>query len=193
MVSGGRSTVRATSSLRLIWSGANSSEAESDNMGLEQTMMSVLGIREVRRVEAPIAVIQRPDVAAELAPKIGAILAEYLVPKGIFVHVCVLDERGLPVAEATLPEHGAGDLARLQAAMRGLARTYPRLGLARTFIQDGVGTVAAIMLPRDLLLLAVAGKAAVLGPVSMTTAKLTARLAELLGPSANEPAAGATT
>jgi len=163
-------------------------------MAIQQTMMSVLGIGEVRRVsvlrpgpEAPEAASQEIAVDARGAA-MSALLSEFLPSTGFFVHLCVLDDGGQLLADATKVEHGAGDLSRLQSAMRTLARSYPRLGLSRVYIQDAVGTAALVALPREHLLLLVAGKSVALGSISISAAKLAARLAQELEPS--RPPAG---
>jgi len=170
-------------------------------------MMSVLGIREVRHVD-----VQKPEPALLLSavsappvpehsvapanprdPALCELLAELLPSAGFFVHFCLIDADGRTIADATKPEHGAGDLERLQASMRAFGRSYPRAGLSRAFLQDAIGTVALVTLPREFQFLAVADRTAPLGSVSMSVGKLAARLPQYLeeaGKPAGDPSAG---
>jgi len=154
--------------------------------------MTVLGIREAYRAavhngtsEAAARPVEQVPHAAD--PALSAVLEE-LLAESPFVHLCLVDRAGKLTAEATRPLHATGDLARLRTVLHALARTYPRAGLGRVFVQDDSGTVVLVTLPQERYLIAVAEKSTQPGQVSISMGRVAARLAQPPAPLQNSAA-----
>jgi hypothetical protein len=149
------------------------------DMGIQHTMMAVLGIREVRRVELPDPPAIAPHPFSQDI-ELCALLFECLSFATFLLHLCLLDADGRVTAEASKSENAAGDLTRIRAMLHAFAQDYPRTGLARVFVQDDAGMAALVAFPGENQFVAVADKSAPLGAVSMTIGKITARLIQKL-------------
>ena len=141
--------------------------------------MTVLGIREAPRVAAkngaaPLS-SEQPPRAPDALP---SALLEELLGESPFVHLSVVDAAARVTAEATRPLHATGDLARLRTVLHALARTYPRAGMGRVFVQDDNGTVVLVALPGERYLIAVADKSTQPGQVSISIGRVAARVME---------------
>ncbi len=142
--------------------------------------MTVLGIREANRGAAKAVSSEgspRPGEQLLYSPDpVSAAMLQELLGESPFVHLSLMDAAGRLSAEATRPLHATGDLVRLRTVLHTLAKSYPRAGLGRVFVQDDNGTAVLVTLPGERYLIAVADKSTQPGQVSISIGRIAARV-----------------
>ena len=143
--------------------------------------MTVLGLRKSYDAAMKIRSTEAAPPTGEQVPhapnSVLRTLLEDLLSESPFVHLSLIDAAGRLMAEATRPLHATDDLVRLRSVVHTLARTYPRAGLRRIFVQDDGGTVVLATLLEEQYLIAVADRSIQPGQASISVRKIAARLA----------------
>jgi len=147
-------------------------------MDVHRAVMNAVKIRDERRMEEEKRRAEAQVKAQQAAvPTLGNQLREMISGIAFLQYACVLDSAGQPLGEARGANGGAKGIEDLRACLHQFARSYPREGMKRIFIEDRAGTVVLAGMSEGRVLITLADGSASLGGVALNVGKLVSRLA----------------
>jgi hypothetical protein len=150
-------------------------EARTIELDLHRAVMQALKLHdELKREEEQRAKEASGQEKGDEALTIR--LSEFVGSNDFALHACVLDSGGKIRASVDGPDGPPEGIEKLRPALHSLVRAHPRGALRRILLEDDLGTVTLVGLRDKGSLIAVAGKGASLGAVSMSVGRLAAGL-----------------
>ena len=151
-------------------------EVKSIDLDLHRAVMQALKLHDELKMEEEKRRSQSDSVQDRGEDALAAKLSEFLDANDFALHASVLDPGGKLRAFADRSDVAPDGIEELRTTLHEVVQSHPRGALGRILLEDDVGTVALVRLPDGGSLIAVAGKEASLGAVSMSVGRLAAGL-----------------
>jgi hypothetical protein len=151
-------------------------DARSIDLDLHRAVMQALKLHDELKREEEERRAKEASVQDNGDEALTAQLSEYVGSNDYALHASILAPDGNLIASVDGPDGAPEGIETLRNALHSLVQTYPRGALRRILIEDELGTVTLVGLRDGGSLIAVAGKGASLGSVSMSVGRLAAGL-----------------
>lgn len=151
-------------------------EARSIDLDLHRAVMQALKLHDELKMEEEKQRTQEDSVQDEGDEALTARLLEFIGANDFALHACVVDPEGRLRASVDRAEGSPEGIEEIRTTLHSVAQSHPRGALSRILLEDDLGTVVLVRLPGGGSLIAVAGKDASLGAVSMSIGRLAAGL-----------------
>lgn len=147
-------------------------EARSIELDLHRAVMQALKLHDELKMEEKKRRTQEASVENEGDQALTAKLSDFLGSNGFAMHASVVGPDGKLRASVDGAEGSPEGIEELRTTLHSVMQVHPRGALRRILLEDDLGTVVLVRLPNGGSLIAVAGKEASLGAVSMSIGRL---------------------
>jgi predicted regulator of Ras-like GTPase activity (Roadblock/LC7/MglB family) len=117
----------------------------------------------------------------KLAKELESHLEAYRKSSGLAVHLSIMDNSGMIIAQAKDPEKTQAYISEVEQLVSNVVNTYPREGLRKAFYEDELGVVSTMRITDSWVLVAISERNCPLGAISLSMSKLAAQIAQKVG------------